>query len=173
MQGRDLADIAAEWGVDQKSAARRLHPAGAVYFQMREDDVQRVLQYPHTMIGSDGLPHDSHPHPRLWGAFPRVLAHYCREEKLFTLAEAVRRMTTLSADHFGLKRRGRIAEHCYADLVLFDPATIKDSASFANPKQAAQGIHYVIVNGQIALANGQPNGQRAGRCLHRVSERFA
>ncbi|MGO4779646.1 amidohydrolase family protein, partial [Lysobacter sp. 2RAB21] len=127
--GRDLSDIAADWNVDQKEAARRLHPAGAVYFQMREDDVRRVLSHDRTMIGSDGLPHDAHPHPRLWGAFPRVLGHYCRDEGLFHLAEAIRRMTSLSADTFGLKRRGRIAVGLAADLVLFDPATIADRAS--------------------------------------------
>ena len=173
MQGRDLADIAAEWQVDQKTAARRLHPAGAVYFQMREDDVERVLSYPHTMIGSDGLPHDSHPHPRLWGAFPRVLGHYSRDKKLFTLTEAVRRMTTLSADYFGLKQRGRIALNCWADLVVFDPASISDQATFASPKQAAIGIHWVLVNGAIALSNGKPNSSRHGQVLDRHRERFS
>ncbi|MBR7799546.1 N-acyl-D-amino-acid deacylase family protein [Undibacterium fentianense] len=173
MQGRDLADIAKEWGLDQKEAARQLLPAGAVYFQMREDDVERVLSYPHTMIGSDGLPHDSHPHPRLWGAFPRVLGHYSREKKLFTLAEAVRRMTTLSADHFGLKRRGRIALNCWADLVVFDPETISDRATFASPKLAATGIHWVLVNGTVALANGTPTTNRSGRFLDRKTERYA
>ena len=173
MSGRDLADIAAEWQVDQKTAARRLHPAGAVYFQMREDDVQRVLSYPHTMIGSDGLPHDAHPHPRLWGAFPRVLGHYARDEKLFTIAEAVRRMTTLSADHFGLKQRGRIAMGCWADLVIFDPVTVKDSATFAQPRQAAKGILWVLVNGEIALADGVATGQRHGQLLRRQDERHA
>jgi N-acyl-D-amino-acid deacylase len=173
MSGRDLADIAQEWQVDQKEAARRLHPAGAVYFQMREDDVQRVLSYPHTMIGSDGLPHDQHPHPRLWGAFPRVLGHYVREQKLFTLAEGIRRMTTLSADQFGLKRRGRLAVGCSADLVVFDPETIADAASFAQPKQAAHGIRWVFVNGKAALADGQPTQQRAGILLRRQSEKFS
>lgn len=173
MQGRDLADIAMEWGVDQKEAARRLHPAGAVYFQMREDDVERVLSYPHTMIGSDGLPHDSHPHPRLWGAFPRVLGHYSRDKKLFTLAEAIRRMTTLSADHFGLKHRGRIATGCWADLVIFDPATISDQATFASPKQAATGIHWVLVNGAIALEHGKASPQRHGQFLDRQNEKFS
>jgi N-acyl-D-aspartate/D-glutamate deacylase len=149
-----------------------LHPAGAVYFQMREDDVERVLSYPHTMIGSDGLPHDSHPHPRLWGAFPRVLGHYSRDKKLFTLAEAVRRMTTLSADHFGLKQRGRIAPNCWADLVIFDPATISDQATFANPKQAAIGIKWVLVNGAIALQDGVATASRYGAVLNRQQERF-
>src|SRR5439155_1096356 len=76
--GRELAAIAADWGVSAKAAAERLQPAGAVYWMMDEADVQRVLQFEHTMIGSDGLPHDTHPHPRLWGAFPRVLGYYGR-----------------------------------------------------------------------------------------------
>jgi N-acyl-D-amino-acid deacylase len=169
--GRDLADIAAEWKIDQREAARRLHPAGAVYFQMCEEDVRRILSYPHTMIGSDGLPHDAHPHPRLWGAFPRVLGHYCRELGLFSLPEAIRRMTMLSADTFGLPRRGRIALGCWADLVLFDPAAIADIASFADPIQPAAGIHSVLVNGEVALTDGQPSGKRYGNFLHRDSER--
>ncbi len=90
--GRELSAIAADWGVSQKEAADRLQPAGAVYWTMDEADVQRVLRFAHTMIGSDGLPHDSHPHPRLWGAFPRVLGHYSRELGLFGLEEAVRRI---------------------------------------------------------------------------------
>ena len=169
--GRDLSDIAADWNVDQKEAARRLHPAGAVYFQMREDDVRRVLSHDRTMIGSDGLPHDAHPHPRLWGAFPRVLGHYCRDEGLFHLAEAIRRMTSLSADTFGLKRRGRIAIGLAADLVLFDPATIADRASFAEPKQAAAGIRAVWVAGACALRDAQATGERRGRALRREEER--
>jgi len=169
--GRDLAEIAADWGVDQKDAARRLHPAGAVYFQMREDDVRRVLSHERTMIGSDGLPHDDHPHPRLWGAFPRVLGHYCRDEGLFHLAEAVRRMTSLSADTFGLKRRGRIAPGLAADLVLFDPATVADRATYAEPRQAAAGIRAVWVAGACALRDAQPTGERRGRALRREEER--
>ena len=167
MAGRDLSDIASEWGVDQKDAARRLHPAGAVYFQMREDDVQRVLSYPATMIGSDGLPQDSHPHPRLWGSFPRVLGHYCRDEKLFSLPEAIHKMTGLSAQNFGLRQRGKIAQDFWADLVIFDPATIADQATFAQPKQAAIGIHWVLVNGEIALDRNGPTGSRRGQVISR------
>jgi N-acyl-D-aspartate/D-glutamate deacylase len=170
--GRDLAEIAAEWGVDQKAAAQRLLPGGAVYFQMDEDDVRRVLAYPHTMIGSDGLPLDAHPHPRLWGTFPRVLGHYCREQQLFHLAEAVHRMTGLPAATFGLPQRGRIASGAMADLVLFDPATIIDQATFADPTRASKGISAVWVNGVAALANGQVTGARGGKALRRQQERF-
>src|SRR3984893_8678301 len=107
--GRELTEIAREWGGELREAAERLQPAGAIYWMMDEADVRRVLAFEHTMIGSDGLPHDIHPHPRLWGTFPRVLGHYCREERLFPLAEAVRKMTGLPATRFGLAGRGRLA----------------------------------------------------------------
>src|SRR6266567_218698 len=145
MAGRMLAAIAAEWRCTQQEACERLQPGGACYFQMREDDVQRVLKYPATMIGSDGLPHDAHPHPRLWGTFPRVLGHYSRDLGLFGLEEAVRKMTGLSAARFGLSGRGVVREGAYADLTVFDPATVIDRATFANPMQPAAGIAHVVV----------------------------
>ena len=147
MAGRYLADIAAEWGVSEAEACERVQPAGAVYWTMDEADVRRVLAFEHTMVGSDGLPHDQHPHPRLWGTFPRVLGHYCREIGLFPLEEAVRRMTGLPAKRFGLTNRGRIAPGAYADLCVFDPATVIDKATFEQPVTPAAGIAYVLVNG--------------------------
>src|SRR5690606_24107449 len=134
--GKKLADIAREWQLDLLSAAEKLQPAGAVYHGMDEADVQRVLAHPLTMVGSDGLPVDPLPHPRLWGAFPRVLGHYSRDLKLFDLPEAVRKMTRMSADRFGLDNRGRIEIGAAADLVIFNPATVIDSATFAQPQQA-------------------------------------
>jgi N-acyl-D-amino-acid deacylase len=169
--GRDLANIAKDWGVSQATAAQRLQPAGAVYFTMDEGDVRRILSFPHTMIGSDGLPHDTHPHPRLWGTFPRVLGHYCREVKLFPLAEAVRRMTGLPAQRFGLANRGRIAVGAYADIVLFDPATVIDRATFEAPMTPAAGIDLVVVNGQVVWREGAATGARAGRALRRQALR--
>ncbi len=163
--GRDLDEIAREWGLDRRAAAERLQPAGAVYFSMDEGDVRRILAFPETMIGSDGLPHDQHPHPRLWGAFPRVLGHYARDVGLFPLEEAIRRMTSLSAERFGLVDRGHIAEGAFADLVLFDPATVIDSATFADPKRPAAGIKEVFVNGESVWAEGRPTGARPGRVL--------
>ncbi len=165
--GRDLADIAAAWGVDQRIAAGRLQPAGAVYFAMDEGDVRRILAFEHTMIGSDGLPHDAHPHPRLWGSFPRVLGHYAREQGLFTTAEAVRRMTGLPAARFGLANRGAIRAHAYADITVFDPETVIDRATFAAPKTPAAGIELVMVNGRIVWQDGAPTGDRPGRALRR------
>ncbi len=165
--GRELAAIAADWGVSQPEAADRLQPAGAIYWMMDEADVQRVLRFEHTMIGSDGLPHDTHPHPRLWGAFPRVLGHYCRELGLFPLEEAVRRMTGLPARRFGLSGRGRLAPGAYADIAVFDPATVIDRATFEAPTTPAAGIERVFVNGRPVWADGGPTGERPGRALRR------
>ena len=103
--GRKLAEIAADWNVTLLEAARRLQPAGAVYHNMHEDDVRRVLSHPLTMVGSDGLPNDPKPHPRLWGAFPRVLGHYSRDAGLFPLNQAVHKMTGLSAARYGGRTR--------------------------------------------------------------------
>src|SRR3546814_9469026 len=92
--GRDLADVAAEWGCDERAAVARLQPAGAIYHQMDEADLQRILAFPPTLVGSDGLPHDKRPHPRLWSTLPRVLGHYVREHGLLPLEEAVPQITT-------------------------------------------------------------------------------
>lgn len=165
MAGRDLDAIAAEWGIEMADAAERLKPAGAIYFIMDEDDVRRVLAFPHAMIGSDGLPHDSHPHPRLWGTFPRVLGHYARDLGLFSLETAVYRMTGLPAAQFGLTGRGAIRPGAFADMVLFDPDTVIDRATFADPIQPAAGIELVMVNGRVVWRDGAHTGARPGRAL--------
>jgi N-acyl-D-amino-acid deacylase len=164
---RDLADIAREWGVSEREACDRLQPAGAIYFMMSEEDVRRVLAFEHTMIGSDGLPHDTHPHPRLWGTFARVLGHYCREEKLFPLEEAVRKMTGLPAARFALKDRGKIAAGAFADITVFDPNTVIDRASFETPTAPASGIYLVLVNGKAVWRDGAATGEQPGRVLRR------
>ena len=167
MGGRPLAQIAAGWGTSLLDAARRLQPAGAIYHSMSEDDVRRILAHPATVIGSDGLPDDPMPHPRLWGAFPRVLGRYCRDERLLSLPEAIHRMTALPAGRFGLDDRGVIREGGWADLVLFDPARIRDAATFADPKRPAEGITAVWVNGVLSSRDQAPTGERAGRFLRR------
>ncbi len=126
--------------------------------------MRRVLAHPLSMIGSDGLPNDPHPHPRLWGAFPRVLARYSRDLGLMPLAEAVRKMTGLSAAQFGLTDRGVIREGAYADLTLFDLTTLEDTADYARPIAAARGIELVTVNGAIAYRDGEFAKHRRGRC---------
>jgi N-acyl-D-amino-acid deacylase len=167
---RDLGEIAREWGVSEREACDRLQPAGAIYFMMSEEDVRRVLAFEHTMIGSDGLPHDTHPHPRLWGTFARVLGHYCREEKLFPLEEAVRKMTGLPASRFRLKDRGNVAAGAFADITVFDPATVIDRASFETPTTPAAGIHLVLVNGKPVWRDGAATGERPGRVLRRQAQ---
>jgi N-acyl-D-aspartate/D-glutamate deacylase len=165
--GRDLVDIAAEWGQSLLDCARTLQPAGAVYYGMDENDVRRILQHPLSMIGSDGLPEDPFPHPRLWGAFPRVLGHFSRDLGLFPLHTAVHKMTGLSAARFGLHDRGLIREGYCADLVLFDPQRVRDVADFKDPQRAAEGIEAVWVNGGLTYADGQAQGERHGKFLPR------
>jgi N-acyl-D-aspartate/D-glutamate deacylase len=165
--GRDLMQIAADWGLSLLDTARKLQPAGAVYYGMDETDVQRILTHPLSMIGSDGLPEDPFPHPRLWGAFPRVLGHFSRDLGLFPLHTAVHKMTGLSAARFGLHERGEIREGYWADLVLFDPEKVRDVADFKDPQQAAEGIDGVWVRGCLTYADGRAQGERQGRFLPR------
>lgn len=166
--GKTLAAIAEEWQIPQLDAARQLQPAGAIYHSIAEEDMRRILAHPATMIGSDGLPRDPRPHPRLWGTFPRVLGRYCREEKLFSLSEAIRKMTSLPAQRFGLEQRGLVREGFHADLVLFDPERVLDTATFSDPVRPAVGIAKVWVNGTLTYTAAGSTGQRAGRFLRRV-----
>lgn len=129
--------------------------------------MRRILQHPATMIGSNGLPHDVHPHPRLWGAFPRVLGRYCREEKLLSLPQAVHKMTGSPAQKFGLAHRGLIRRGEAADLVLFDAAEVIDVATFEEPILPARGISHVWVNGVLSYTSAGATGERGGRFLAR------
>jgi len=165
--GKTLAAIAAEWNSTQLDAARNLRPAGAIYHNMSVEDVERILQHPAVMVGSDGLPHDPRPHPRLWGTFPRVLGHFCRDRKIFNLATAVHKMTGLSAQTIGLKDRGFVREGYVADLVLLDPATVRDEATWEDSTRVSSGIERVWVGGVLSLVHGRPTGQRAGKFLPR------
>lgn len=160
--GWDLDKIAEDMGVTQEAAVDALQPAGAIYFIMDEADVERILAYPGTMIGSDGLPHDPAPHPRLWGTFPRVLGYYCREMQLFTLEEAVHKMTGMTAGYFRLPERGLLKTGHYADIVIFDAETIADTATWSSPTRQAKGISCVFVNGVPAWRDGASTGSRTG-----------
>ncbi|MBV9849097.1 MAG: D-aminoacylase [Armatimonadetes bacterium] len=146
----------------------------AVHFAMSEEDVQMVLRDPHTMIGSDGVANDPHSllaedktHPRTYGTFPRVLARYVRDYEVISLAEAVRRMTTLPAQRLKLTDRGRLAVGMKADLTVFDPALIRDQATFDDPHRYPTGIRHVLVNGRLAIENGTQTDALSGRVLRR------
>jgi len=169
MAGRRLRSVAEEWRCTESEAARRLAPGGASYFQMHEDDVRAIMRHEGCMIGSDGLPNDPLPHPRLWGTFPRVLGHYSRDLGLMPLEEAVHRMTGLSAATFHLPDRGRIAEGAVADITVFDPESVADTATYDSPHQISRGIDYVLVGGVLSWAHGQPVGERAGRFIRRAA----
>ncbi len=165
--GRDLDAIARDWNCTETEAVARLQPAAAIYFSMSEDDLREILRFEHAMIGSDGLPGDPHPHPRLWGTFPRVLGHYVRDLGLIPLEHAVHRMTGLSAGNFGLADRGHVKAGYFADITIFDPETIGDRATFDAPLNPSAGIAHVFVNGQESFSGGTVGSTRRGRVLRR------
>jgi N-acyl-D-amino-acid deacylase len=172
MGGRMLKSIAEEWGLTEASAAERLMPGGASYFQMHEQDMREIMKHRCCMIGSDGLPHDSLPHPRLWGTFPRVLGHYARDLKVFSLETAVHKMTGLSAATFSLAQRGVIAVGMKADITVFNPETVIDRATYDAPAQLAEGIVHVFVNGTMAWTENAATPVRSGRFLARCTHPY-
>jgi N-acyl-D-amino-acid deacylase len=165
LAGVELDEAARRLGVSRAEAVERIKPAGAIYFMLDERDVQRILAFDGTMIGSDGLPHDARPHPRLWGTFPRVLGHYARDLGLFPLETAVHKMTGLPAAKFRLAGRGVLKTGNHADITIFDAATVIDAADFRDSTRPAHGIATVIVNGEIVWSGGAPTGKRPGRLL--------
>lgn len=141
--------------------------ATMVLHYLNEEDVRTALSHPLTAIGSDGLPPGTggRPHPRTFGTFPRVLGHYARDEGLMELPEAVRRMTSLPADIFGLRDRGRIRRGAVADLVTFDPETVIDRSTYDEPANRPRGIGYVLQDGHVVVDEGAWLGDRCGRRL--------
>jgi len=177
-QGRTVSAVASDEGLALPDLVRRVltAPGGrrtiSIGFGMSEDDLVTNVRHPLMMVGSDGIPDlDGLPHPRLYGTFPRIFAEYVRGRGEISVGEAVRRMTSLPADRFGLMGRGRLAPGARADVVVFDPATIRDVATFAEPKREPEGVHWVIVNGAVTVDRGRHTGARAGRLLrHRAAE---
>lgn len=160
-------DFAAELAIEIQTQGG----ASGVWHVVDEADVRRIMRHPSTMIGSDGgfgVPGHGHPHPRNYGAFARVLARYVRAEGVLTLEEAVRKMTSLAAARFMQPQRGRIAEGAFADLVVFDPATVQDHATYEDPHRFATGVDHVMVNGRLVLEDGSLTGDRPGRVLRRA-----
>jgi N-acyl-D-amino-acid deacylase len=166
--GRDLRELRQELCMNLDEVIDYLSPAGGIYFQMAEEDVRRILLYPETMIGSDGLPNDTHPHPRLWGTFPRVLGHYSRDLGLFSLETAVHKMTGLTATQFRLQDRGFIRIGCKADITLFDPETVRDLADWSHPHEQSVGIERVFVNGVEVWREGRHTNATPGQVIRRA-----
>lgn len=169
--GKTLARIAAQRKTDPATtmmaliAENKQQGPGIVATAMDEKDVERLLQWPHANICSDGTMTGGHP--RGFGAFPRVLGRYVRERGVLTLPEAIRKMTSLAAANVGIRNRGTIAPGHYADLVLFDPATVIDRATTTDAKAVSTGIQTVWVNGEIVFDKGSTTGARPGRVLQR------
>ncbi len=171
--GKTLADMAAdrgmpnnvETGIDLLIELQLRGGFSAIFHAMDEQDVIRIMKHPLAMIETDGDPvsyGDGFPHPRSYGAFPRVLARYVRELGVLTLEEAIKKMTSMPADQYNQKERGRIVEGAYADLVVFDADTIKDEATYTDPHRYPTGIHHVIVNGRFIIKSGALTGERPG-----------
>jgi N-acyl-D-aspartate/D-glutamate deacylase len=171
-EGRMLKDIAADEGIALDEAVRRAitGPRGTeticIQFTMDEQDVETNLRHPRVMIGSDGIPNlNGSPHPRLFGTFPRVLGRYVRERRILPLEDAVRRMTSLPCERFGIADRGFVREGLVADLVVFNPDTVIDRATWDKPKVEPEGVERVFVSGKLAYDRGKHTGAGAGKML--------
>jgi N-acyl-D-aspartate/D-glutamate deacylase len=142
-----------------------------IFHAMSKQDIINFLQHPNTMIDSDGdllSFGEGHPHPRCYGAFPKVLGHYVRDEKIISLENAIKKMTYLPAEKIGMKDRGRIQEGTFADLVIFDFATINDNSTYTDPHHFPSGIKYVLINGEMVLEKERLTGKMPGRWLKRI-----
>lgn len=171
--GKRLADLAADrglpndldTGIDLVIELQLKGGFSAIFHAMDEADVIRIMRHPLSMIETDGDPvsyGQGYPHPRSYGAFPRVLARYVRELGVLSLEEAVRKMTSMPADQYNQKERGRVVEGAFADLVVFDPDTIKDEATYADPHRYPTGIDHVMINGRFVIRSGALTGERPG-----------
>ncbi len=172
-EGKSIADIASSRGTTPAEAVCDLMIEEAaevlmVFFMMCEDDVAHIMKHPAVMIGSDAIPSAGKPHPRYFGTFPRVLAKYVREDKVLSLPDAVRKMTSMPAQRLGIRDRGLVREGMWADIAIFDPESIEDKATYMDPQQYAAGIEYVLVNGEVAVEGGKYTGALAGKVLRKA-----
>ena len=176
--GKRLSQIAAErkqdnWDTLFALLTENEGRVGALYHMMSEDDVKTAMQFPWVSVGTDasaikpeGELGRGQPHPRAYGTFPRILGRYVRDEKVLSLPEAIRKMTSLAASQLKIAERGTLKEGFFGDVVIFDPNTVADTATFEKPHQYPIGIDTVIVNGVVTVRNGQHTGARAGRALY-------
>ena len=173
IEGKTLAQIAAARKASPEEAAMEIISRGnasIVSFNMSEDDIRQIMTRPYTMASSDGgltLPGEGQPHPRNNGAFARRLATYVRDRHVIDLEFAIRSMTSLPAAVFGLTGRGLLREHAVADVVVFDPARVRDRATYAAPHHLAEGMAYVLVNGTVVVDNGAFTNALPGRVLRK------
>ena len=178
LEGMTLAQIADEkcTGVFDTAVGMLERSSGhvsMVFHTLEQADIERIFVNPHVMVASDGsavAPHgrlaaDYYPHPRNYGCFPKVLGDFVRTRNLLPIEAAVRKMTSLPAEHFGLERRGRIKPGWYADVTVFDPHSVADRATFENPREFPAGIPYVVVNGRLVVEDGRHTGNRPGMIL--------
>ena len=176
MAGKNLAELTMEAGMEPtpENAAEvvfdivRGGGATAVYHAIGPEDVDRIMQHPATAIGSDGplgIFGEGAPHPRQYGTFARVLGYYTRERGILTLEEAVRKMSSQTANRLNIRDRGLLSEGYFADIAVFDADEISDRATFENPHQYAVGMKYVLVNGEVVVRDGAHTGARPGRIL--------
>ncbi len=178
LEGKTLAHIAGEHGAEVFDTAvdmleRSSGQVSMVFHTLEQDDIETLFVNPFVMVASDGsavAPHgklaaDYYPHPRNYGCFPKVLGDFVRTRNLLPVEAAVRKMTSLPAEHFGLERRGRIKPGWYADVTVFDPDSVADRASFEHPREFPAGIPYVIVNGRPVVEEGRHTGNRRGKVL--------
>ena len=180
LDGKTIAQVAAERGADPAETVLDVLLAsdcevGSIFFSMSEDDVKTVMRHPVMMVGSDsvskvlgGKSDEGKPHPRTFGTFVRILGQYVRDEGVLTLEEAVRKMAGRPAEKLGLADRGTIAVGKRADLVLFDPTTVRETATFEDPNQYPEGVRMVVVNGRVAVDGDHHTGTLAGRVLRRA-----
>jgi N-acyl-D-amino-acid deacylase len=138
-----------------------------IMFSMAEEDVRTVMRHPATMIGTDGIWSHGKPHPRVYSTYPRILGRYVREERLLSLEEAVRKMTSFPAQKFGLWKKGILRAGMDADLIIFDATTIAERSTFQDPHQYPTGLPYVILNGEIVVDRERYTGKLAGQVVRR------
>jgi N-acyl-D-amino-acid deacylase len=179
-EGKNIPEMAEGGKTDEASAlidlcVEEMGAVNVILFYVREEDLEQVMRHPLSMFGSDGKIlkvngplSQGKPHPRNFGAYPRVLGRYVRERKTLTLPEAIQKMTSLPAKRLFLEKRGLIREGFYADLTLFDPEKVRDTATFEFPQQYPEGIEYVLVNGQTVLEKGKRTKARPGKILKRL-----
>ena len=177
LQGKRLSEVAAEWKEDPIDALCDLlikdnAATDVAVFGMDEPDVLLALKQPWVSIDNDsqgtspdGLLGQEHPHPRAYGTFPRILRKYVREENQLTLPDAIRKFTALPAQRMRLTDRGVLKQGMWADVVVFDPATIRDKATFESPNQFSEGMEFVLVNGVPVIENGKMTGALPGKVI--------